>query len=270
MPRTIIVPLDGSEFAERALTPAHVLARQSGASLVLAMSRLGGVEDPERYLQSAAEGAGISSARSVVSADVLAATAIPMLATTEPDPVVCMATHARRGAGVALFGSIAEEVLRGTDVPLVLVGPSVEKTHDRFGELIVCLDGLQAAAAILPAATTAACDLELELWLVEVVHPNRRYDAGPIDTDTLESTTLQRVARGIEGRHVKVSWETLHGDDPAAAIVDFAKTSPSPLIAMTTHGRTGLARVVAGSVTISVVHHAPCPVLITRTHELGA
>lgn len=270
MPKTIIVPLDGSQFAERALAPAHTLARQSGAALVLVMARLGGDTEPERSLQSAAATAGIGPVRTVVIEDRLAASAIPMLAGTEPDAVICMTTHGRSGPGHALFGSIAEEVLRRVDVPLVLVGPAVSDGGERsFEELVVCLDGSRTAAAILPVASAFARDLELAVWLVGVVDPEWRVEAGAaIDIDSPESAPLQHVARGLKSTGVGVNWETLHGHDPASSIVEFAATRPSPLLAMTTHGRTGLARVTTGSVTMSVVHRAPCPVLVLRSHGL--
>jgi nucleotide-binding universal stress UspA family protein len=271
MTKTIIVPLDGSTFAERALAPAGALARQSGAELVLTMSRLGGETEPERYLESAAAAAGLDAARSVVFSDRLAASAIPLLAETEPDALVVMTTHGRTGAGHALFGSIAEAVVRALDVPLVLVGPSVRGTGTaRFEELVVCLDGSRTASAILPVAQGFARDLGLGLWLVDVVDPDRRVPAGAEnDVGASESAPLQRVAHGLAAADLTVNWETLHGRDAATAIVEFSESRPSPLIAMTTHGRTGLARVAVGSVTMAVVRRAACPVLVLRSRDLA-
>lgn len=271
MTKTIIVPLDGSTFAERALVPAQALARQSGAELVLAMSRLGGEAEPERYLESTAVAAGLESARTVVFADRLAASAIPLLADTEPDALVCMTTHGRSGAGHALFGSIAEAVVRGLDVPLVLVGPSVRGAGTaRFEELIVCLDGSRTAAAILPVAQGFARDLGLAVWLVDVVDPDRRVPADvENDVGASESAPLQRVAHGLHAADLTVNWETLHGRDAATAIVEFAQSRRSPLIAMTTHGRTGLARIAVGSVTMAVVRRSACPVLVMRSRDLA-
>jgi len=266
MPKTIIVPLDGSQFATKAVGPAQALARQSGAALVLMMARPGGVPEPERYLHSVAQTAGIAQVRTAVFEDRVAASAIPLLAQREPDALVCMTTHGRSGAGVVLLGSISEEVLRRVDVPIVLVGPSVEKVGDsRFEEMIVCLDGSRRAAAIMSSAAGLARDFELDMWLVEVVDPEWQLDNDGIDADLLESAPLQRLARDLETAGVNVSWETLHGDDPATSIVEFARARHSPLVAMTTHGRTGLARVVAGSVTMAVVDRAPCPVLVVRS-----
>ena len=114
MPKTIIVPLDGTQYAERALAPARMLARQSDADLVLVMGRLGGVAEPESYLNAAAGRARIEHARTVVFDDMIGATAIKFLADTEPEPMLCMATRARNGLGQALFGGTTEEVIRHT------------------------------------------------------------------------------------------------------------------------------------------------------------
>ena len=270
MTKTIIVPLDGSQFAERALAPARTLARQTDASVVLVMSRLGGVPEPDAYLNSAAERAGIEAARAVVSSDLLAATAIPMIADTEPDPLVCMSTHGRSGPGLALFGSIAEAVLRRIDVPVVFVGPSVTSaSNQNFEQLVVCLDGSETADAAVPVALSLSRDIDADLWLVRVADSDWRLDVpSTLEVDALEAAPLQRVAHALSDSDVSVTWETLHGANPAAAIVEFARSLSSPVIAMTTHGRTGLARVVAGSVTMSVVHQAACPVLVIRSHDL--
>jgi len=271
MVKTVIVPLDGSAFAERALGPAHALARQSDAALVLAMSRLGGVIDPARYLQATADRMSIGPVRIVVFDHRLAASAIPELAEAEPDALICMATHARSGAGVACFGSIGEAIMQASATPVVLVGPSVDDVEaSKFAELIVCLDGSRHARAILGVAASFARDLGLDPWLVGVVDRAGRVDSGTPDVDdVMESTALQHTASTLEESGVKAEWETLHGENPARAIVEFAQSRRAPLIAMTTHGRTGLARVVAGSVTMAVVRRATCPVLVVRSEALS-
>jgi nucleotide-binding universal stress UspA family protein len=258
MPKTIIVPLDGTEYAERALAPARMLARQSDADLVLVMGRLGGVPEPERYLKAAAARARIEYARTQVFEDALGATAIEALADTEPEPLVCMATRASNGLGQALFGGTTERVIRQTNVPILLVGPSAKNAREwSFDEMIVCLDGSPAAADIIPTAAEYARDFGLTVWLVSAVDRE-----APTE---FEAAPLQHAARRLKNIGVDVNWDTIHGDDPATAIVDFVATRSSPLLAMTTHGRTGLARISAGSVTMAVVHRAPCPVLVTRS-----
>ena len=170
-----------------------------------------------------------------------------------------------------VFGSVAEDVIRRGDGPIVLVGPSVNGAgRQPFEELIVCLDGSPLADAILSVAMLLARDLELAVWLISVIDP-----AVPVDVDASsgedvsESARLQRLARDLESAGVSVNWEVLHERDPASSIARFAGTRPSPLLALTTHGRGGLSRLTAGSVAMSVVHKAECPVVVTRSGHLS-
>ena len=88
MPKTLVVPLDGSTFAERALRPAAGVARRAGAHVVVMTARYGGVVvEPKRYLVEAARTAGIGDAEPVVIEDRLAASAIqPSLASIRRRP----------------------------------------------------------------------------------------------------------------------------------------------------------------------------------------
>ena len=95
--------------------------------------------------------------------------------------------------------------------------------------------------------------------IVSVVDPDAHTE--------FEAAPLQRTARAMGEIGAGINWDTLHGDDAADAILGFVATRPSPVIAMTTHGRTGLSRIAAGSVTMSVVHRAPCPVLVSRSRS---
>jgi nucleotide-binding universal stress UspA family protein len=68
----------------------------------------------------------------------------------------------------------------------------------------------------------------------------------------------------------EVEFEVVHHDDPARAITDFATQSNASLIFCTTHGRTGMARLRAGSVAAKVVRAATCPVVLYRPPHLDA
>jgi nucleotide-binding universal stress UspA family protein len=86
-----------------------------------------------------------------------------------------MSTHGRSGPGLALFGSIAEAVLRGIDVPVVFVGPSVTSaSNQNFEQLVVCLDGSETADAAVPVALSLSRDIDADLWLVRVADSDAR------------------------------------------------------------------------------------------------
>lgn len=270
VPKTIVVPLDGLKFSERALLPAVNLSKQSGAEIVVLTVRPGGATgDEASELEPAMIRAGAGSARIVVVEARSAADGIAARAASEPEAVICMTTHARSRAGQAMFGTVAEELIRRTDVPILFIGPAAATPKDqRYEQIVVCLDGSHAAAEVIPVATTFAGDLGLDPWLVEVVDPHWREVTSADGIDIEESYALHRVADELRTSGLDANWENLHSDDPAAAIEEFAGTLRSPIIAMTTHGRSGLARVAIGSVAMSVVRRATCPVLITRSRGL--
>ena len=266
MPATIIVPLDGSAFAERALKPASAVAHRSGASVVVLTARQGGVVvEPEAYLTQVAEAAGIVDPEAVVIEDRLAASAIVLAASEARDPLVCMTTHARRGPGHALFGSVAEEVLQRVSVPVLLVGLGVPSETPELAHLVVGLDGSDYSASILPVAASLTAALDLDLTLVTVVDPTSRRATGAAPgTDGEETQNLERLAQSLQGDHGRVAIKVLGASDPAHAIVEFAASRPGTMVALTTHGRTGLARLTVGSVTMAVVRNATCPILALR------
>ena len=95
-----------------------------------------------------------------------------------------------------------------------------------------------------------------------------------LDLDTpLTKYTSRRYLEGVatrlreRGRTVELIQPE---GDPAAVLLEQARTLNADLIALTTHGRSGLSRLFYGSVAEAVLREAPCPVLLVRTHEDGA
>jgi len=261
VPRTCIVALDGSEYSERIVSAAHTVAQQADAALVGVIARPGGVSGPDDYLDEAAERGGVLFARTHVYRDRLAASALITAAKDEPDAVVAMTTHARRGLAQAIFGSVAEEVIRRTEVPLVLGGPAFDVQAaakvDRYDELLVCLDGSAAAAEVLPLAAAFAASIGVRVTVVAVLHE------GEVTPDWAAPAVQVFTDAGLTAEFAALT------GDPADAIVAYAAQRPNAMLGMTTHGRGGLARVSVGSVTMEVVRHAPCPVFVVRSLDLS-
>ena len=116
--QTIIVPLDGSEYSERALPVATTLADRAGADLLLVTAAIGGPLHIRNYLNEKAE--DLRSGRCRV--EVLRTPHGPVEALVQAveetdDPVICMTTHGRGRLRWAAVGSVAEEVLRRVDDP---------------------------------------------------------------------------------------------------------------------------------------------------------
>jgi nucleotide-binding universal stress UspA family protein len=139
---------------------------------------------------------------------------------------------------------------------LLLVGPHARPT-DELRDILVCLDGSEVAEAAARTAGVWASLLDLRVHLVRVAPPSTAADPHGGTAD------LQAVAHRLRtGLGVHASWDVLHCDRPAAALVEHARRLPASLIAMTTHGRTGALDRLIGSTAMRVVHDAPCPVLV--------
>lgn len=257
----IVVPLDGSDTAARALTTAATLAAEYESSIaitaVVSPSFVPSMTENART-QAAAAGIHYPIINLVVSARSPAVQLIEAL-DDEPTSLLCMATTGRSHLGQVL-GSVAEEVLRARTGPFLLVGPQCDP--DAFkpkGKLIVPIDGSETSLDILPlaAAWSIAYGLEPEV----VIHADPDGD----DPQPALDAAAAKLEADIER---PVSSLAIQGINAAEAVVARAKSSGAALIAMTTHGRTGLPRVVMGSITMDVVHNASCPVLVHRPLRL--
>src|SRR5918994_7221926 len=129
MPKTIIVPVDGSVLAGRAVVSAAALAKRTSARVIVMTSQIGGViVEPKHSLADVTAEAGISDADLIVIRDRSVVSGLKLIVADAADPIVCMATHGRSGLGQALLGSSAEQAIRDLTVPLLLVGPNVDPT----------------------------------------------------------------------------------------------------------------------------------------------
>lgn len=256
MPKTLLVPLDGSLDAERALPVAEALADRFDADIVLMAAQLDG-EVPTDRIETAmisvhAHGARVEIVRSVSVPDALRA-----VADDASEPIVCMATHARAGLGHALFGSVAEDVVRGLEIPAVLVGPACSPAVRLEGPLLVCIDGSAESNVIVPIARDWALALGTGVVLVHVFHP--------LDVETATGPEVV-VAAAVEelGPDVEVETRVIRGYSPASTIRALIEDLEPMLVALATRGRTGLARAALGSVATAVVRHSACPALVVR------
>jgi nucleotide-binding universal stress UspA family protein len=271
MINTVVVPWDGSPASSAALEPGRALAASSGATLRLVCAAAGvdaGELDEIRagLEQLAAE----SGASRVETALVVDRDPVKLILAEGRDEgtVVCMATHGRGGLVRLALGSVAQAVLRGSERPLLVVGPSLAPGPWRFeeGEMLVTIDGSDASEAVVPVAANWAKAFGLRAWVVQVLS----MPVPPADDAqaVAESAGVRRVAARFDGRGVE--WEVLHGPDPADALLDYAQQLPAVLIAMASHGRTGIARLALGSTAMRLVHGSRCPVLVTRSPGLTA
>ena len=260
IPRTIVVPLDGSKLAERALPITGTLAERLGSDVVLVSAPWDEDRDAaERYVQQVAAETSARVLETVVADDQPPVDAILAAVRDGPDRTVCMTTHGRGRFRWAMLGSVAEGVVSHSPEPVVLAGPRGRPEALRgSGRMVICVDGSTTSETIIPHACEWANAMHLDVEVAFVVHPLDVEDAE--HPDAVLGPVADRVANeGLTAHPV-----LLRSTYPAGALIDLAESSPASLLAMTTHTRRGIARAVLGSVTMGVVNSSPCPVLVTR------
>ena len=260
--------MDLSEDGSRALRPAMRLAHRTRAPLTLFnwSSYQDEAAGAKRYLLDVAETHATSDRP--IDVDVAftrddgPARSIAAAAARIQGTVICMATDARSGVGRALLGSVAEATLREVTQPIVLVGPTAgERSLPRDGRVVACVDGSALSETVLPVAAEWAHELKVPLRLVHALEPGAGYAQPSGPPDFTDSGYLANLAQRTGG-DAPTDFEVLHGD-AAEAIASYA-SGHAELVAVTTHGRGGIARTVLGSVAMRIVHRTTCPVLVVR------
>ena len=264
VPKTLVVPLDGSEFAERALPIAETLAERIGAGLLLVSAREHGPDEPGRYL---AEQATRLTRAPVAIFDTTETGAVPAIVAAVDggaERVVCMTTHGRGRLRWAALGGVAEEVIRNARCPMILVGRSCRTDFlERSSHLLVCADGGPESDELASAAREWSQLLGLDLRVAVVVHP--------LDVETAEHPEALLDPLALQfGEDTRPATRIVPSQYPVGALADLADDLPAALVAMSSHRRAGLARFALGSVTMGVVHLAPCPLLVTHDNPAQA
>ena len=268
--RTVLVPLDGSPLAERALLTAGWLARHLEAELHVVAADITRSELwwYQRYLDELVEERPEVTAHRSNDPDV--ARTVHDLAGQLGPTVVCLATHGRaRGAG--LLGSTFSAIAAAGTSPLVAVGARARPfgPGDVPDRIVACVDGTETSTAILPEAAAWARRLGMSLTVVTVVEPaprpwvphaHRQRAFGPQgDPDECVRSLVGRpelAGLDVDGL---VLWDPI---GPDVALFEHLERRPATLLALTSHARTGVARVVLGSEAARIVHGSPLPVLV--------
>lgn len=265
MYKRILVPVDGSRFSEQLVAPAAALARASGTPLALlrVTERADDEADAKRYVDALAAPAGAEALCRPAADGGIAAT-IGEEARRVAGTLVALCSHGRSGTLQAVFGSVALEVLRALGEPLVMFRPQGEAQAmlPRVGRVVLPLDGSKLSESVVPQAAALAKWLGARIVVVSVIEPSTQIDPSVPTGDVLESGYVRTQARDIAEQHgVAASWEVLHGE-PGEAIPRFVRGLGDAMLAMTTHGHTGLRSMVTGSVTAQCLRDAHVPVFI--------
>jgi nucleotide-binding universal stress UspA family protein len=296
--KTILVTTDGSELAEAAFGFAEQLARQSSAVLHLVY-----VEDfnpmftyaadeptaipPTEWMQgvrndhqvrlndTAARIAARSSLQVIPHVkDGSPASQIVACAKEIGADCIIMSTHGRSGFARLIFGSVTEVVLREASCPVLCVKP-VEVLNSN-GPVMLATDLSEESLTALPYAVELAKDHHQELHLALVLEDQISIPADGVVTAPVEwmikehqeqEKKLKELADDLRRRHaLKVEPHVRHGK-AVEEVNALAAELKSRCLVLATHGRTGLRRIMLGSVAEGIIRHSKCPILAVKAHS---
>ncbi|MCA9878119.1 MAG: universal stress protein [Thermomicrobiales bacterium] len=307
---SLLVPLDGSPEAEQALPYAQALLPSGGQirlfrvvpGLEMLLANEPALTELQWVLAPAPEatrnadlsavqadldriGARIGDSQVTWSAEVVEgdpATQLLQAIARRGVDLVVMTTHGRGALGRAVFGSVADRVVRTSPVPVLLVRPTAADQAPATAtirRLLVPLDG----SVLAEAALTLARRLQIPVHLVRatntamvlatlssgpfpVAPPADIYDRLTTDLEGAAATYLNDVATRLQGEGLAATWE-VRGGSPYDEIADASQ--PGDLLVLTSHGRGGVMRWLLGSVAEKLVREAPVPVLLVPAANRG-
>lgn len=283
---TILVPIDGSELSERALPYARAFARGHHGSLILLQvvsprgrdgNRSDAIEAARLaalgYLDQLAGRWGSEAAVETVARVGDPADEILKLIDEKSVNLVVMSTHGRSGVGRWIYGSVADHVLRQSSVPVLLIPSACRRSWsaDSVHRVLVPLDGSATAEAALEPARDLARSLSAELVLIRAVEPHPMAYTDPTAAILTDPTPeldaardyLAHLAKKIQAEGTHVSYGEEFGF-ALTTILDSASTLDVDAIAIATHGRGGVARLMMGSVATGIIQYAGRPIFIVR------
>jgi nucleotide-binding universal stress UspA family protein len=303
MYRSVFLPLDGSRFSEQALPLALSLARRGAHLEVVHVHhaaadddwvpvtpfRYEGLEASERewsgsdrqrenaYLCNCVQN-GNTSADGVTLCKILEGDVVPALEKeieeSNPDLII-MATHGRGGVSRAWLGSTADTLVRDLHKPIMLIRAKAEDAPVdlRTDHILVPLDGSRLGESVLKHALELADAGVTRITLLRVVEPahvgpefaiNVQSDAVIEERVEAAHEYLKELAAELSTEGQTVETDVVVAATAATAILNYATDNGADIICMATHGRTGVKRLLLGSVADKVMRGASVPILLYR------
>ncbi|ELY56726.1 stress response protein/ ferredoxin I 3 [Natronococcus amylolyticus DSM 10524] len=259
----ILVPTDGSEVAERAGAVAVRMAEHFGSDLTVVSVREPGSEERAKQAVTDIEGiateAGLTARTEIIDDEESAIhRAIIDYAEERGVDVVVMGTQGRTGLGRFLLGSVAEQTLRESPIPVMTVHKDTVIDFE-VNNVLVPTDGSEGAEAATEHAIDLVAEVGGTLHALHVTSEERKEESSPIDDvrDRSEAAGVEVVTATQSGR-------------PHEAIAGYVAEAGIDVVVMGTHGHTGFRRYLLGSVTERTVRFSPVPVVSVKPKSVGA
>jgi len=276
---TILVPLDGSHFANGAFPTARALAARFDATIHTVSVAVSDFElDRIRGEAAQALGTEPDDPRIHVEIDTHVAGAVHRRAADLDSCLICLSTHGRGRVAGTLIGSTARDIIERGREPVIVAGPLVvdpdlsdETATTPLGvdHLVACVDGTPASERGLPVAAAWAHALGMRLTLVTVAEPSpppvrigapwRRHHGPNEDADEYVRRLGEQWAPVAPGLDTLVIYDPIGA---AAGMTDYLDAHPTGLITVTSHLRDPIAHLVLGSGAADIVHSSTVPALV--------
>lgn len=287
MQKRILVPLDGSALADRIVEQVkRLLVRKDHEVVLLSVvepeADLAAREEKLQDARDHAEGIRDALVDRGAVASVRVTTGDPVeeiIAAAEKlqPELVAMATHGRSGLTRFVRGSVAEQVIRGCPAPVLVANPRAldamgEGVELRFRRILVPVDGSDVSLGILPLVEDLARLYESEVlllrveWTVPVAAAPYPAEVAALRPPKEVEASIEPVRRRLEQAGIRARAVAAYGPE-ALEILDAAEREHVDLVAMSTHGRSGLSRWIYGSVAEQVIRHCTRPLLVRRVFK---
>jgi nucleotide-binding universal stress UspA family protein len=183
--------------------------------------------------------------------------------------LIVLGTHGRTGFDRVFSGSVAEEVLRNAECPVMTIRETVEtSSHRKLKRILVPVDFSVYGYSALEFASRLAIENKARVTVCHVDETNRSVSGSQSNHSEKASENQQALWKSLQkytssSSKTIVDYKMFYGQ-PGEKICDYANSQRYDYIILGTHGRTGLSRAIVGSVAEYVVRHANCPVITVK------
>jgi nucleotide-binding universal stress UspA family protein len=266
----VLVPIDDTELSTRAVPVAGALARMTGATVdLLTVDPLGCDQGLDaRRLDHVADlvPPGVGLSKRIVATTESVADALAHL-DHPTGTIMCIAAHGRGALASLGLGSVTANLVTRARMPVLVIGPrcASEDPSDLAGTVLAAVDGTPRDESVVRAAVQWARATGSPMVATTTVTRPSEPQAWSDANDILAEVRSAAASQGVDADVLPV----------AAADVDEgllrAIEPGTGCVVMGSHHRGRLGRLLYGSTTASVVHRAPCPVLVAApTTDEGA
>ncbi|MCX5745168.1 MAG: universal stress protein [Proteobacteria bacterium] len=216
---------------------------------------------------AAARAAGVARVSSRFAAGITWTSIVDMANEDPTIDAIVVGTHGRSAIKRFLLGSVAEKIIR--HAPCSVLAVRGEREHGDYEHVACAVDFADESRIALDQAAIFAAPAT-PLTLIHVVELPLAYGEEPwlVDTNGMESAGRAELEVWASRASKELGREVIaqtHTGNPVRETVAVADADPTTdLLVVGSHGRTGLRRVVMGSVAERIVRHAPCSVLVAR------